>query len=73
MDQITLKKQQRIILAFLRDYLEGATRLQIARGTGIERATICRRVAELRERGLLHVHHKGPDHLTNTKAEFLAL
>ena len=73
MDQKTLKRQQRIILAFLQDYLEGATRLQIARGTGIERATICRRVAELRGAGLLHVHHEGLDPLTNTKAEFLAL
>lgn len=73
MDQTTLKRQQKVILTFLRDYLEGATRLQIARGTGIERATICRRVAELRERGLLHVHHEGLDPLTNTKAEFLAL
>ena len=81
MDEITLKHQQKVILTFLRDYpfdrvgdyLEGATRLQIARGTGIERATICRRVAELRERGLLHVHHEGLDPITNTKAEFLAL
>lgn len=71
MDQITLKRQQRIILAFLRDYPAGQTRLQIAYGTKIERATICRRVAELRDKQLVSVHHKGLDPLTNNRAEFL--
>lgn len=71
MDPITLKCQQRIILAFLRDYPAGQTRLQIARGVGIERATICRRVAELRDKQLVSVHHKGLDPLTNNRAEFL--
>lgn len=32
-----------------------------------------RRVAELREAGILHVDHVGLDPLTDTKAEFLAL
>ena len=71
MDPITLKRQQRIILAFLRDYPAGQTRLQIARGVGIERATICRRIAELRDKNLVFVHHKALDPLTNTRAEFL--
>ena len=71
MDEITLKRQQRVILAFLRDYPAGRTRLQIARGVGIERATICRRIAELRDKQLVCVHHRDLDPLTNTKAEFL--
>lgn len=73
MDQVRINHQQKLIVNFLRAHKKGATRLQIAKGIFIERATICRRVAELRQLGILHVHHEGLDPLTNTKAEFLSL
>ena len=73
MDQVRINNQQRQIVNFLRSRKTGATRLQIAKGIFIERATICRRVAELRQLGILHIHQEGLDPLTNTKAEFLSL
>ena len=71
MDQVTINRQQRVILTFLREHPAGVTRLQIARGVWIERATICRRVAELRDKQLVCVGRRDLDPLTNTKAEFL--
>ena len=73
MDPIRINRQQKAIVDFLRSHKKGATRLQIAKSVFIERATICRRVAELREAGIIHVDHVDLDPLTNTKAEFLAL
>ncbi len=73
MDQVIINHQQKVIVDFLRSKKKGATRLQIAKCVLIERATICRRVAELRDMGIVHIHHEGLDPLTNTKAEFLAL
>ena len=50
---------------------EGFTRMQIARCLGIERASICRRVAELRDMGVLWVVKKGICPITGERAEFL--
>lgn len=51
---------------------EGLTRMQIALCLGIERATICRRVAELRDEGRIWVVRKGLCPVTHEKAEFLS-
>lgn len=50
---------------------EGYTRMQIAKCLGIERASVCRRVAELREKGVLRVVKKGLDPITGERATFL--
>lgn len=49
----------------------GYTRMQIARCLGIERASVCRRVAELRDLGLIWVVKVGLDPITNERASFL--
>ena len=70
---MSYSSQRRAILNLLGgyDYPGGLTRLQIAYKLGIERATICRRVAELKEMGQLWVVRKGLDPITDTRAEFL--
>lgn len=73
MEQNNYTGQRKAILAVLQLHPSGFTRLQLARATGIERATICRRVAELRDSGRVFVHHSDLDPITNTKAEFLAI
>ena len=73
MEQDKFSRQQKIIISVLQLHPSGFTRLQLARATGIERATICRRVAELRDNGRICVHHSALDPITNTKAEFLAI
>jgi DNA-binding transcriptional regulator LsrR (DeoR family) len=50
---------------------DGLTRMQIALCLGIERASVCRRVAELRDKGKLWVVKKGIDPTTRERAEFL--
>ena len=50
---------------------DGLTRMQIAQCLGIERATICRRVAELRDEGRIWVVRKGICPVTKKRAEFL--
>ena len=50
---------------------EGLTRLQIAKCLGIERASVCRRVDELRKAGLLWEIRKGLDPITGERATFL--
>lgn len=50
---------------------DGLTRLQIARCLGIERGSICYRVAELRDEGRLWVVKRGLCPITHTLAEFL--
>ena len=45
--------------------------MQIANCLGIERATICRRVAELRKLGLIKVVKVAPCRITKEKAEYL--
>ena len=46
-------QRTKIILALQEPCEMGKTMLMVARETGVERASICRRVAELREAGLL--------------------
>lgn len=50
---------------------EGFTRMQIAKCLGIERASVCRRVAELRDANLVWVIGKGIDPVTKERAERL--
>ena len=47
MEQNNYTGHRKAIIAVLQLHPTGFTRLQLARATGIERATICRRVAEL--------------------------
>ena len=65
------KHQRQRIYALLNDSECGMTRLQISRILGIERAVVCWRVKELRERDLLWVATVDLDPLTNARAEFL--
>lgn len=70
--QKTILSQQKKVLNLLRSpNPEGYTRMQIARCLGIERATICRRVAELRDLGLVRVVKTDLDPLTKERATFL--
>ena len=70
--QKTILSQQKRVLNLLRSpNPEGYTRMQIARCLGIERATICRRVAELRDLGLVRVVKTDLDPLTKERATFL--
>lgn len=50
---------------------DGLTRLQISRCLGIERGSICRRIAELQDQGRLWIIRKGLDPITHRRAEFL--
>ena len=50
---------------------DGLTRMQISKCLGVERASICRRVAELRDKGVLWVVKRGLDPITGERAEFL--
>lgn len=70
--QKVIQSQQKRVLNLLRSpNPEGYTRMQIARCLGIERATICRRVAELRDLGLVRVVKTDLDPLTKERATFL--
>ena len=65
-------QRQKVHALLLMDgFTEGLTRMQIARILGIERASVCRRVAELNEKGLIWVIKQDLDPITNTKAQFL--
>ena len=50
---------------------DGFTRMQIALCLGIERASVCRRVAELRDKGKLWIVRKGIDPTTREPANFI--
>lgn len=50
---------------------DGLTRMQIAQCLGIERSTICRRVAELRDAGRIWIVRKGLCPISGKLAEFL--
>lgn len=50
---------------------DGFTRMQIALCLGIERASVCRRVAELRDMGKLWIIKKGIDPTTKERASFI--
>ena len=64
-------QREKVYALLSQDNPDGLTRLQVARILGIERGSICRRVAELQEEGRLWVIRKGLDPITNTRAEFL--
>lgn len=64
--------QQKQVLTLLQSpNPNGYTRMQIANCLGIERASVCRRVAELRDRGLIWIVKKGPCPVTGETATFL--
>lgn len=69
--KVIISQQQRVLNLLMAPNPEGYTRMQIARGVGIERASVCRRVAELRELGLIRVVKRGLCPITNERAEFL--
>lgn len=66
-----ISQQKRVLNLLLSPNPDGYTRMQIARCLGIERATICRRVAELRDLGLVRVVKTDLDPLTHERATFL--
>lgn len=69
--KVIITQQKRVLNLLLSPNPEGFTRMQLAKGLGIERATICRRVAELRDLGLVCVVKKDICPITHEKAEFL--
>ena len=50
---------------------KGYTRMQIARCLGIERASVCRRIADLRDEGKVWVIGRGIDPITKERADKL--
>ena len=69
--KVITSQQKRIYNLLCSPNPDGFTRMQIARCLGIERATVCRRVAELRELGVLKVVKKGRCPITHERATFL--
>ena len=69
--KVIISQQRRVYNLLCSPNPEGYTRMQISRCLGIERATICRRVAELRDLGILKVVRKGICPITHERAEFL--
>ena len=63
--------QKRRIFNLLYDCPTGMTRMQVSLHLDIERASVCRRVAELRDAGVLYVLRKGNCPITGERAEFL--
>lgn len=70
--KIIISQQRRIYNLLCSPNPEGLTRMQIAKCLGIERATVCRRVAELRDLGVLKVVRRGICPITHEKATFLS-
>ena len=70
--KVIISQQRRIYNLLCSPNPEGLTRMQIAKSLGIERATVCRRVAELRALGVLKVVRKGICPITHEKATFLS-
>ena len=68
---VIISQQKRVLDLLKSPNPEGFTRMQIANCLGIERATICRRVAELRKLGLIKVVKVAPCRITKEKAEYL--
>ena len=67
-----IRTQQRRVFELLSSpNPDGFTRMQIALCLGIERASVCRRVAELRDMGKLWIVKKGIDPTTKEGATFL--
>lgn len=69
--KVIITQQQRVLNLLRSPNPDGYTRMQIAKCLGIERATICRRVAELRDLGLVRVVKTDLDPLTRERATFL--
>ena len=70
-EKVIISQQKRVLNLLKSPNPDGFTRMQIARCLGIERATICRRAAELRELGVIRVVRKARCPITKEKAEFL--
>lgn len=67
-----VRQQEQKIAACLAEPTEkGKTRMRIALETGIERANVCRRVAQLREQGRIWSCGRHLDSITGCRAEFL--
>ena len=72
MTESKIRTQQRKVYELLcSPNPDGFTRMQIALCLGIERASVCRRVAELRDMGKLWVVKKGIDPTTKERASFI--
>lgn len=72
MDKETKRRQLDRVHDLLRSpNPEGYTRMQIALCLGIERASVCRRIADLRDAGQVWILRKGIDPITKERAEFL--
>ena len=69
--KVIQSQQKRVLNLLMSPNPDGYTRMQIARCLGIERATICRRVAELRDLGLVRVVKTDLDPITHERATFL--
>lgn len=70
-EQVIRTQQRKVHELLLSPNPDGLTRMQIAMCLGIERASVCRRVAELRDKGQIWVVKKGIDPTTKERAEFL--
>ena len=68
---IIISQQKRVLNLLKSPNPDGYTRMQIASCLGIERASICRRVAELRDLGLVRIVKTGLDPITHQRASFL--
>ena len=72
MTESKIRSQQRRVYELLSaPNPDGLTRMQVALCLGIERASVCRRVAELRDMGKLWIVKKGIDPTTKESATFL--
>ena len=72
MNEQGIRSQQRRVYELLcSPNPDGLTRMQVALCLGIERASVCRRVAELRDMGKLWIVKKGIDPTTKEPATFL--
>lgn len=67
------KRTQRTQILLLMEDGRPRTMLQIARETHIERATICRRIAELRTAGKVYKAFTSKDHLTDELAGYYTI
>ncbi len=70
--KVITSQQRRIYNLLCSPNPDGFTRMQIAKCLNIERATVCRRVAELRDLGVLRVVKNGICPITHEKATFLS-
>lgn len=72
MDKETKRRQLDRVYDLLRSpNPEGYTRMQVSCCLGIERASVCRRVADIRDMGQIWILRKGIDPITKERAEFL--